>query len=177
MIAEIRERDKSFDAEENYAQYLKHHGDSARKLRKAASEAKVMQVYIKTLRYQNVVEEYLPLTEDETQAVREILVNVQATPTYDFKSWLAEEYDSHFIQAAQPPYILLLEFLSSGNSYVLPLDGGIASEIGDWARANEYRLMRPRPAYMLPAASLARWNALPFLKKAKEQVKELYEKH
>lgn len=97
-------------------------------------------------------------------------------PSYDFKLWLAQEYDSHFIQVAPPPYIILLEFISSGESYVLPLDGGISSEMGDWARADEYRIMRPRPTYMLPAASLARWHTLPFLKKAKARMRELCEK-
>lgn len=80
MISQITERDHNFDAESRYAEYLKQHGESVRNLRKAVAEANAMQVYIKIFRYQNVVEEYLPLTEDETQAVREILENVQAPP-------------------------------------------------------------------------------------------------
>lgn len=174
MIDAISEREPGFDADAGYAIYLQQHGESANRLRTAAAEATTLRVYIKVFRYQKDVEEYIPLTESDTQAVREILAEVQEPPPYDFSLWLAEEYDSYFVQAAPPPYIVQLEFLSSKGGGVLPLHDGITAEMGDMAKSEEYRTMRPRPTYTLPSASLARWNALPFLNNARARVDELY---
>lgn len=170
-VAELVERVPKFDADARYAAYLAEHGDSARKLRKAAAEAVSIRIYIHGY---GDVKEYLPLTEDEVQEVKAILAGVENTPTHDFELWLEMEYDLHLgPQPAPPPYWDCLEFVSAQGE-VLHSFYGYDGRMGDTARAEEYRLNRYSPSYMLPGDGAVRWNALPFRKRAADRMNALY---
>ena len=183
MVAELSEHLRSFDAEAAYAAYLKSHGEEARKLREAAADAATMRIHITghvpieiagSSAGSTEIDEYLPLTEDEVKEVREILAGLEQTPALDFDLWLLNKYDSYFgPQPAPPPFWDIMEFVSADGK-VLATFGSYASLYGDAAKAEEYRTKRYRPTYMLPTADVARWKALPFIKRADVRMRELY---
>ena len=115
MAADLQDMNSQFDAEAEYAAYVKKHGESARKLREAAATAATMRFrihgggggYTK-------VDEYLPLTQDEVAAVREILAQIEEIPARDFSSWLKIQHENHICPvSAPPPYWLELQFVSA----------------------------------------------------------------
>ncbi|MBQ8516016.1 MAG: hypothetical protein IJ498_00380 [Akkermansia sp.] len=174
MVAALEEREKGFDAPARYADYLKRHGEYARRLRKAAAEAATMRVHIKVYRYPGRVEEYLPLSDEEVKAAREILGEIEEAPARDFSLWLVEEYDSRFgPQPAPLPYSSELELVSA-DGRVLETYYSYDAEMGDTAKAEEYRISRYRPGFMLLAAGLKRWNELDFIRRAGVRTQELY---
>lgn len=183
MVAELSEHLRSFDAEAAYAAYLKSHGEEARKLREAAATAATMRIHITghvpieivgSSAGSTEIDEYLPLTEDEVKEVRAILAGLEETPPHDFDLWLLNKYDSYFgPQPAPPPFWDIMEFVSADGK-VLATFGSYASLYGDAAKAEEYRTKRYRPTYMLPTADVARWKALPFIKRADARMRELY---
>ena len=183
MVAELSEHLNGFDAEAAYPAYLKSHGKSARQLRDAAAAAATMRIHISgdvcieivgSSTGPTKVDEYLPLTEDEVKEVREILAGLAETPPRDFHLWLLNKYDSYFgPQPAPPPFWDIMEFVSADGK-VLATFGSYASLYGDAAKAEEYRTKRYRPTYMLPTADVARWKALPFIKRADARMRELY---
>ena len=183
MVAELSEHLNGFDAEAAYAAYLKSHGEEARKLREAAAAAVTMRIHMSgdvcieivgSSTGPTKVDEYLPLTEDEVKEVREILAGLEETPAHDFDLWLLNKYDSYFgPQPAPPPFWDIMEFVSADGK-VLATFGSYASLYGDAAKAEEYRTKRYRPTYMLPTADVARWKALPFIKRADARMRELY---
>ena len=172
MVAELVERVPDFDAEARYAAYLADHGNSARQLREAASEAASMRIYIHGY---GDVKEYLPLTEDEVQAVKTLLAGVENTPPYGFELWLEMEYDLHLgPQPAPPPYWDCLEFVSAQGE-VLHSFYGYDGRMGDTSWSEEYRLNMYSPSYMLPGDGAVRWKSLPFMKRASDRMAELYQ--
>lgn len=183
MVAELSEHLNGFDAEAAYAAYLKSHGEEARKLREAAAAAVTMRIHITghvpieivgSSAGSTEIDEYLPLTEDEVKEVREILAGLAETPPLDFDLWLLNKYDSYFgPQPAPPPFWDIMESVSADGK-VLATFGSYDSLYGDAAKAEEYRTKRYRPTYMLPTADVARWKALPFIKRADARMRELY---
>ena len=183
MVSELSEHLSDFDAESAYADYLKSHGESARQLREAAAAAATMRIHISgdvcieivgSSTGPTKVDEYLPLTEDEVKEVREILAGLAETPPCDFHLWLLNEYDSCFgPQMAPPPFWKEMEFVAADGK-VLATFYSYDARHGDAALAEEYRTKRYRPTYMLPTADLARWQELPFIKRANIRMVELY---
>ena len=183
MVAELSEHLRSFDAEAAYAAYLKSLGEEARKLREAAAAAATMRIHITghvpieivgSSAGSTEIDEYLPLTEDEVKEVRAILAGLEQIPALDFDLWLLNKYDSYFgPQPAPPPFWDIMEFVSADGK-VLATFGSYGSLYGDAAKAEEYRTKRYRPTYMLPTADVARWKALPFIKRANIRMVELY---
>lgn len=173
MESELTQRDPDFDAKALYVKYREQHGQRARKVRQAASSSVSMRVHIEGCLMKGI-NEYIPLTKKEVCAARKILSETEEVPPRDYRMWLKEEYDSVFGPQPSPPMFgTPLEFVSSNGkvSYYLYLSDGL---MGDAAKAEEYRTAEYRPGFMLPTASLARWNALPFHKKLKRREYQLY---
>ncbi|MGN0868917.1 MAG: hypothetical protein ACI4O9_05270 [Akkermansia sp.] len=161
MISEITERERNFDAEARYSAYIQQrNGSRAQKLRKAAEEAATMRICISG--GLGMEAEYLPLTDDEVAAVREILAEIEEVPPRYFNAWLLSTYDSYCLPQPSPPlFWCVMEFVAADGS-VLHTFYDIESEMGDTAKAEEYRTKEYSPDLMLPEASRKRWEALPF---------------
>jgi len=174
MAADLQEVNSQFDAEAEYAAYVKKHGESARKLRESATAAATMRFRIHGGGGGfTKVDEYLPLTQDEVAAVREILTQIEETPARDFSSWLKIQHENHICPvSAPPPYWLELQFVSAAGE-VLYYWGDYNAPIGDKAKAEAYRTSLSRPFYMLPAESLRRWKDQAFLKRVNARHNEL----
>ena len=175
MVAELQAVNLNFDANARYDEYVETHGDAAKKLREAAAEAATMRFHI----YGGggpfrAVDEYLPLTAGEVQAVREILAEIEETPPHDFSGWLEIQHADQFCPACVAPlYRKELEFVAASGE-VLYAYGDHDGPIGDEAKAEEYRTAVSRPNFMLPRASLARWKALPCFKRASVRMEKLH---
>lgn len=172
MVAEIVKIEPRFDAAERYAEYLHRQGESARRIREAAAAAAVIRIHIEGLGGEN---EYMPLTAEETKAVRQILSGLQEPPPHAFGLWLELKHDSCFgPQPAHPSIWSEMEFVAA-DGQVLGTFSGYGEDMGDAARAEEYRVAHYRPSYLLPAADVACWKQLPFHKRADERLHALYE--
>lgn len=177
MISEISDREANFDAEARYASYVQRcDGEFARQLRKAAADAATMRICISG-GLREMEAEYLPLADDEVAAVRKILAEIEEAPPLDFNTWLLEQYDSYCgPQPSAPLYWCAMEFVAADGS-VLHTFYGFSSEMGDAAKADEYRTKAHGPDLMLPEASRKRWKSLPFHARVDARIHELYRKH
>ena len=177
MIAEISDREANFDAEARYASYVQRcDGEFARQLRKAAADAATMRICISG-GLRKMEAEYLPLADDEVAAVRKILAEIEEAPPLDFNTWLLEQYDSYCgPQPSAPLYWCAMEFLAADGS-VLYTFYGFSSEMGDAAKADEYRTKAHGPDLLLPEASRKHWKSLPFHARVDARIHELYRKH
>lgn len=171
MQQQLAEHHKgNFDAESRYADYLKHHGDKARKLRDAAAEAVRMRFHLESRCYK--VDEYLWLTPREVRQAKEIMATLEETPPYDKTLWLQSEYDKAFgPQPAPPIYWDLLEFVAA--------DGKVTSYYswgneGDADKAEEYRTARFRPFYMLPKGKPEQWKKMSTFQRMEERKEKLF---
>lgn len=177
MISELSESMGDFDANSLYAAYVKqYNGVSARRLRKAAADAATMRICISG-GLREMEAEYLPLGDDEVAAVRKILAEIEEAPPLDFNTWLFEEYDSYYAPLPSVPlYWCAMEFLAADGrvlhtSYELGSD-----EMGDAAKADEYRTKAYGPDLLLPEASRKLWKSLPFHARTKARHRELLKK-
>ena len=177
MISEISDREANFDAEARYASYVQRcDGEFARQLRKAAADAATMRICISG-GLRKMEAEYLPLADDEVAAVRKILAEIEEAPPLDFNTWLLEQYDSYCgPQPSAPLYWCAMEFVAADGS-VLHTFYGFSSEMGDAAKADEYRTKAHGPDLMLPEAIRKRWKSLPFHARVDARIHELYRKH
>ena len=177
LISEISDREANFDAEARYASYVQRcDGEFARQLRKAAADAATMRICISG-GLRKMEAEYLPLADDEVAAVRKILAEIEEAPPLDFNTWLLEQYDSYCgPQPSAPLYWCAMEFVAADGS-VLHTFYGFSSEMGDAAKADEYRTQVHGTEFMLPVANRKRWVALPFHSRADARIKELYRNH
>lgn len=163
-----------FQATEAYAAYVKKHGERAEQLRRTAAKAATMRIHFTTGLME--VDECHPLTRKEVKAVREILAQIEETPAHDEKLWLTIEYDREFGPWPCAPFFwTTLEFVAA-DGHVVGEFYEFDSEIGDTAKAEEYRGKRYCPVYMLPTDALQRWKALPFLRRTRDRKLELYKK-
>lgn len=173
MIAALVEKNGHFDAQQEYEKYLTGWEKYLQTLQQCAACAADMRVKI-SLDYGQETE-FMALNKDEIAAVREVFAVLKNTPPRDFNTWLKEKYDSNFgPQPAALSYGVTLEFLSmsgevEGCFYTLN------EEMGDAAKAEQYRIAVNRPGYMLPTAVLERWNSLEFRTAAQKRIKELLE--
>ena len=180
MERELAAKIPGFQATEAYAAYVKKHGERAEQLRRTAAKAATMRVHF-TAGYMEV-DECHPLTRNEVKAVREILAQIEETPAHDEKLWLTIKYDREFgPQPCAPFFWSTLDFWSTlefvaADGHVVGEFSEFDSEMGDTAKAEEYRGKRYCPAYMLPTDALQRWKALPFLRRARDRELELYKK-
>lgn len=177
MISEISDREANFDAEARYASYVQRcDGEFARQLRKAAADAATMRICISG-GLREMEAEYLPLADDEVAAVRKILAEIEEAPPLDFNTWLLEQYDSYCgPQPSAPLYWCAMEFVAADGS-VLHTFYGFSSEMGDAAKADEYRTKAHGPDLLLPEASRKHWKSLPFHARVDARIHELYRKH
>ena len=177
MISEISDREANFDAEARYASYVQRcDGEFARQLRKAAEEADTMRIRISG-GLRKMEAEYLPLSDDEVAAVREILAEIEEVPSLDFNTWLLERYDSYCgPQPSASLYWCAMEFVAADGS-VLHTFYGFSSEMGDAAKADEYRTKAHGPDLLLPEESRKRWKSLPFHARVDARIHELYRNH
>lgn len=177
MISELSESMGDFDADSLYAAYVKqYNGESARRLRKAAADAATMRICISG-GLREMEAEYLPLADDEAAAVREVLAEIEEAPPLDFNTWLLEQYDSYCgPQPSAPLYWCAMEFVAADDS-VLHTFYGFSSEMGDAAKADEYRTKAHGPDLLLPEASRKHWKSLPFHARTKARLRELYKNH
>ena len=177
MISEISDREANFDAEARYASYVQRSdGKFARQLRKAAADAATMRICIRG-GLRKMEAEYLPLSDDEVAAVREILAEIEEVPSLDFNTWLLERYDSYCgPQPSASLYWCAMEFVAADGS-VLHTFYGFSSEMGDAAKADEYRTKAHGPDLLLPEESRKRWKSLPFHARVDARIHELYRNH
>ena len=177
MISEISDREANFDAEARYASYVQRcDGEFARQLRKAAADAATMRICISG-GLRKMEAEYLPLADDEVADVRKILAEIEEAPPLDFNTWLLERYDSYCgPQPSAPLYWCAMEFVAADGS-VLHTFYGFSSEMGDAAKADEYRTKAHCPDLLLPEASRKHWKSLPFHARTKARLRELYKNH
>ena len=177
MISEISDREANFDAEARYASYVQRcDGEFARQLRKAAADAATMRICISG-GLREMEAEYLPLADDEVAAVRKILAEIEEAPPLDFNTWLLERYDSYCgPQPSAPLYWSAMEFVAADGS-VLHTFYGFSSEMGDAAKADEYRTKAHGPNLLLPEESRKRWKSLPFHACVDARIHELYRNH
>ena len=177
MISEISDREANFDAEARYASYVQRcDGEFARQLRKAAADAATMRIRISG-GLREMEAEYLPLADDEVAAVRKILAEIEEAPPLDFNTWLLERYDSYCgPQPSAPLYWCAMEFVAADGS-VLHTFYGFSSEMGDAAKADEYRTKAHGPNLLLPEESRKRWKSLPFHARVDARIHELYRNH
>ena len=177
MISEISDREANFDAEARYASYVQRcDGEFARQLRKAAADATTMRICISG-GLREMEAEYLPLADDEVATVRKILAEIEEAPPLDFNTWLLEKYDSYCgPQPSAPLYWCAMEFVAADGS-VLRTFYGFSSEMGDAAKADEYRTKAHGPDLLLPDESRKRWKSLPFHARVDARIHELYRNH
>ena len=179
MISEISDREANFDAEARYASYVQRcDGEFARQLRKAAADAATMRICISG-GLREMEAEYLPLADDEVAAVRKILAEIEEAPPLDFNTWLLEQYDSYCGPLPSAPlYWCAMEFVAADGSVLYTFDGfSSESEMGDAAKADEYRTKAHGPDLLLPEESRKRWKSLPFHARVDARLHELYRNH
>ncbi len=172
MIAELVKKDSRFDAQKQYERYVLGREEYLDGLKKAALFAADMRVRL-SLDFGKEME-YMPLSQEEIATVREVFSALENTPPRDFNMWLKEKHDSSFgPQPAPCSYGVDLEFLSADGKVWRTFYSVDEEQMGDKSLAEQYRAATYRPAYMLPADLLQRWNALPFRAAAKKRMHEL----
>lgn len=172
MIAELVKKDPRFDAQKQYERYVLGREEYLDGLKKAALFAADMRVRL-SLDFGKEVE-YMPLSQEEIATVRKVVSALENTPPRDFNIWLKEKHDSSFgPQPAACSYGVDLEFLSSDGKVWRTFYAVDDVKMGDKALAEQYRTATYRPAYMLPADLLQRWNEQPFRSAAKKRMQAL----
>ncbi len=178
MISEISDREANFDAEARYASYVQRcDGEFARQLRKAAADAATMRICISG-GLREMEAEYLPLADDEVAAVRKILAEIEEAPPLDFNTWLLEQYDSYCGPLPSAPlYWCAMEFLAADGRVLHTFYEFGSDEMGDAAKADEYRTKAHGPDLLLPEASRKLWKSLPFHARTMARLRELHKNH
>ena len=172
MIAELVKKDPLFDAQKQYERYVLGREEYLDGLKKAALFAADMRVRL-SLDF-GKEEEYMPLSQEEIATVRKVFSALENTPPRDFNRWLKEKHDSSFgPQPAACSYGVELQFLSADGKVERSFYDVDEVKIGDKAQAEQYRAATYRPAYMLPADLLQRYNELPFRSAAKNRMYDL----
>ena len=102
---------------------------------------------------------------------------IEEAPPLDFNTWLLERYDSYCgPQPSAPLYGCAMEFVAADGS-VLHTFYGFSSEMGDAAKADEYRTKAHGPDLLLPEESRKRWKSIPFHARVDARIHELYRNH
>ena len=172
MISELEEADKGFDATKQYKEYLNNHGKDAKKLRETAAQAANIQIHLHFYRKGEENGEIISLTEDEVKAVKEILAEIQQTPPNSFDMWLELEHFSQFVQFSASSCWSVMEFVSADGAVLHTFQ--FNQMIGSTDREEEYKTAKGnKPYYMLPDASVKRWNDLHFHQRAENRLYQL----